>query len=59
MLVYLWHCDRCGTRLGERERVQYRSHYEPCGNERFFRRALGRHEPHFERSNARYLIVGR
>ena len=27
-LVYFWRCDRCGARLGEHERVQYRPQYE-------------------------------
>jgi hypothetical protein len=35
VLVYHWICERCGARLKEARREQYRPEFDPLGNERF------------------------
>jgi hypothetical protein len=34
LLVYFWTCERCGTRLHEAGRAEYRPSFDPRGNER-------------------------
>ena len=34
VLVYFWTCERCGVRLSEALRQDYRPAYDPHGNER-------------------------
>jgi len=36
LLVYFWTCERCGTRLNEATRTEYRPAYDRDANERFF-----------------------
>lgn len=36
LLVYFWTCERCGVRLDEVCREDYRPAYDPRGNERVF-----------------------
>lgn len=36
VLLYFWTCERCGTRLREARREQYRPFFDPHGNDRFF-----------------------
>jgi hypothetical protein len=33
-LVYFWTCERCGMRLGEARREEYRPAFDPSGNKR-------------------------
>jgi hypothetical protein len=33
-LVYFWTCERCGMRLGEARREEYRPAFYPSGNKR-------------------------
>jgi hypothetical protein len=35
VLVFHWTCERCGARLTEARREQYRPAFDPSGNERF------------------------
>lgn len=35
VLAFVWTCERCGTRLNEAQRVEYRPHFEPNGNAPF------------------------
>jgi hypothetical protein len=35
VLVYFWTCERCGRRLGEARREEYRPAFDPRGNRRF------------------------
>ena len=35
LLVYFWTCERCGERLREARREDYRPAYNPSGNDRF------------------------
>jgi hypothetical protein len=35
LLVYFWTCERCGTRLRELRRDEYRPRFEPRGHERY------------------------
>jgi hypothetical protein len=35
VLVYFWTCERCGERLEEARREDYRPHYDPHGNDPF------------------------
>jgi hypothetical protein len=35
VLVYFWTCERCGTKLSEARREQYRPSFDPRGNETF------------------------
>jgi hypothetical protein len=35
VLVYFWICERCGKRLAEAKREEYRPSYDPHGNDRF------------------------
>jgi hypothetical protein len=35
VLVYFWTCERCGARLREARRDEYRPSYDPHGNDRF------------------------
>jgi hypothetical protein len=35
VLVYFWTCERCGARLEEARREEYRPSYDPHGNDRF------------------------
>lgn len=32
VLVYFWTCERCGERLGEARREDYRPSFDPNGN---------------------------
>jgi hypothetical protein len=34
LLVYFWTCERCGARLAEARREQYRPSFDPRGNAR-------------------------
>jgi hypothetical protein len=34
LLVYFWTCERCGIRLRELRRDEYRPHFDPRGSER-------------------------
>jgi hypothetical protein len=34
VLVYFWTCERCGERLDEARREDYRPSYDPHGNDR-------------------------
>jgi hypothetical protein len=34
LLIYFWTCERCGVRLDEVRREDYRPAYDPRGNER-------------------------
>jgi len=36
VLVYFWTCERCGARLGEVRRQEYRPRFDPNGNDRNF-----------------------
>jgi hypothetical protein len=36
VLVYVWVCESCGSRLRVATRQPYRPHYDPHGNDRFF-----------------------
>ena len=36
MLVYVWVCESCGSRLKVATQQPYRPQYDPHGNERFF-----------------------
>jgi hypothetical protein len=35
VLVYFWTCERCGARLDEARREDYRPAFDPHGNDRF------------------------
>jgi hypothetical protein len=35
VLVFFWTCERCGARLREARRDEYRPAYDPHGNDRF------------------------
>jgi hypothetical protein len=35
VLVFYWTCERCGTRLREARRDEYRPSFDPHGNDRF------------------------
>jgi hypothetical protein len=35
VLVYFWTCERCGERLQEAGREEYRPSYDPHGNDPF------------------------
>ena len=35
VLVYFWTCERCGERLAEARREDYRPAYDPHGNDPF------------------------
>jgi hypothetical protein len=35
LLVYFWTCERCGARLNEAGRTEYRPRFDPQGNQRF------------------------
>jgi hypothetical protein len=35
VLVYFWNCERCGRRLREARREEYRPAFDPHGHERF------------------------
>jgi hypothetical protein len=35
LLVFFWSCERCGARLRELHREEYRPRFDPRGNERF------------------------
>jgi hypothetical protein len=35
VLVYFWTCERCGQRMGEARREQYRPAFDPQGHTRF------------------------
>jgi hypothetical protein len=35
VLVYFWTCERCGTRLRELRREDYRPRFNPYGSERY------------------------
>ena len=41
VLVYFWTCERCGSRLGEAMRTDYRPAYDRDANQRFIA-SLGR-----------------
>jgi hypothetical protein len=44
VLVYFWTCERCGARLREARREEYRPTFDPRGNQPFLvagTRALG------------------
>jgi hypothetical protein len=34
VLVYFWTCERCGTRLREARREEYRPAFDPRGHQR-------------------------
>jgi hypothetical protein len=34
LLVFFWRCERCGARLRELHREEYRPRFEPRGNDR-------------------------
>ena len=34
LLLFFWSCERCGTRLRELHREEYRPRFEPRGNDR-------------------------
>ena len=34
MLIFVWTCETCGTRLGEFRREAYRPHFDRRGNQR-------------------------
>jgi hypothetical protein len=40
VLVYYWTCERCGTRLTEANRQEYRPQFDPHGNDRFLAAAV-------------------
>jgi hypothetical protein len=35
MLQYFWTCERCGAKLREARREEYRPVFDPKGNDRF------------------------
>ena len=35
LLVYFWTCERCGVRLRELRREEYRPRFDPQGYERY------------------------
>jgi hypothetical protein len=35
VLVYFWTCERCGTRLHDALRQEYRPAFDPHGHERY------------------------
>jgi hypothetical protein len=42
MLVYYWNCERCGRRLTEVRRQEYRPLFDPHGNDRYLAGAAWR-----------------
>jgi hypothetical protein len=35
LLVFYWTCERCGARLREAGREEYRPHFDPRGHEKY------------------------
>lgn len=41
VLLYFWTCERCGARLNEARRDQYRPSFDPHGHKRFLASEAG------------------